>query len=72
MACYTSAGGLSGGFDGILDASDARRFLVLASFSLRSAAHVHEYAPLRCSRKPRQNAELGGRAFFGRLATGDL
>ena len=40
----------------------------LASFSLRSAAHVATYAPLRCSRKPRQNAELGERVFLKVLA----
>src|SRR5882724_4743212 len=53
---------------GILSASDARRFRFLASFWLRSGAHVQEYAPLRCSPKPRQNAELAGRAFLKVLA----
>src|SRR4051812_48092485 len=38
----------------------ARRFRVLASFSLRSDAHVLKYAPLRSSRKPRQNPNLAG------------
>jgi hypothetical protein len=46
------------------------------SFSLRSDAHVLEYAPVAVpgapstwsSRKPRQNPELGERAFFTRLA----
>jgi hypothetical protein len=33
----------------------ARRSWSLASFSLRSGAHVLKYAALRCSRKPRQN-----------------
>ena len=46
----------------------ARRFWVLASFSLRSGAHVATYAPLRCSRKPRQNRKLAGRAFLKVLA----
>jgi hypothetical protein len=36
----------------------ARRSWVLASFSLRSGAHVLKYAPLRSSRKPRQNPGL--------------
>ena len=49
---------------GILSLNHARRFWVLASFSLRSGAHVPSYAPLRCSRKPRQNAKLAGRAFL--------
>jgi hypothetical protein len=39
----------------------ARGFRVLASFGLRSDAHVQKYAPLRSSPKPRQNAELRGR-----------
>ena len=60
---------------GILSCEHARRFLVLASFSLRSAGRarplgrvVAAYAPLRCSRKPRQNAELAGRGVLKRLA----
>src|SRR5258708_1863381 len=40
----------------------ASRFRVLASFRLRSAAHVLKYAPLRFSPKPRQKPELGWRA----------
>jgi hypothetical protein len=52
------------GIPGILSFHDARRFWVLASFSLRSGAHVDTYAPLRCSRKPRQNRKLAGRAFL--------
>jgi hypothetical protein len=52
---------------GILSSSPARRFRVLASFSLRSDAHVATNAPLRCLRKPRQNAELGGRSVLERL-----
>jgi hypothetical protein len=50
------------GIPGIFSFHDARRFWVLASFSLRAAAHVATHAPLRCSRKPRQNAKLGGQA----------
>ena len=45
----------------ILSFQHARRFWVLASFSLRGA-HVPSYAPLPCSRKPCQNAKLAGRA----------
>jgi hypothetical protein len=52
---------------GIFSSSDVRRFWVLASFSLRSDAHIAKYAPLRCSRKPRQNAKLGGRGDLKRL-----
>jgi hypothetical protein len=37
---------------------DACGFRVLTSFALRSDARVLGYAPLRSSRKPRQNAEL--------------
>jgi hypothetical protein len=40
-------------------------FRVLASFGLRSGAHVLKYAPLRCSPKPRQNAELRRRVSAG-------
>jgi hypothetical protein len=54
---------------GILSCHDARRFWVLASFSLRSGAHVDTYAPLRCSRKPRQNRKLAGRAFLKAVAS---
>jgi hypothetical protein len=43
----------------------ARAFRVLASFSLRSGAHVLKYAPLRSSGKPRQNAELRTRGSVG-------
>ena len=46
----------------ILSFQHARRFWVLASFSLRAGAHVPLYAPLPCSRKPCQNAKLAGRA----------
>ena len=46
----------------------ARLFRVLASFSLRSGAHVLKYAPLRSSRKPRQNTELGRRVVLQVLA----
>ena len=42
-----------------------RAFRVLASFGLRSGAHVLKYAPLRCSPKPRQNAGLRGRVSAG-------
>src|SRR6188472_879611 len=38
----------------------ARRSWLLASFSLRSGAHVLKYAPLRSSRKPRQKPGLAG------------
>ena len=47
---------------------DARAFRVLASFGLRSGAHVLKYAPLRCSPKPRQNAELRRRGSAGLLS----
>ena len=43
----------------------ARASRVRASFGLRSGAHVLKYAPLRCSPKPRQNAELRGRVSVG-------
>src|SRR6188768_380892 len=38
----------------------ARRSWLLASFLLRSGAHVPTYAPLRSSRKPRQKPGLAG------------
>src|SRR5688572_29983926 len=57
------------GLPGISSFHDTRRFWVLASFSLRSGAHVHRYAPLRCSRKPRQIPKLAGRAFLEGLGT---
>ncbi len=41
-------------------------FRVLASFSLRSGAHVLKYVPLRSSGKPRHNAELRRRVIEGR------
>ena len=51
----------------------ARAFRVLASFGLRSGAHVLKYAPLRCSPKPRQNAELRAQVIGGRpLGTSEI
>src|SRR6476661_4876984 len=39
---------------------DARRSWLLASFSLRSSAHVLKGAQIRSSRKPRQKPGLAG------------
>src|ERR1041384_5222475 len=44
---------------------DAPRSWVLASFSLRSGAHVLKYAPLLSSRKPRQGPSLRGGRLGG-------
>ena len=65
--CPRSAGCLEQGrpgfrltFHRISAVGHARRSWLLASFSLRSDAHVLKYAPLRSSRKPRQKPGLAG------------
>ena len=55
---------------GFSSGDHARRFRVLASFSLRSDAHVLKYCPWEAptvawsSRKPRQKPELGERVVL--------